>query len=217
MIDEELGGDTEFFVEEIFGFFGAEGDVAHGVETVALEAPSVAFADAPEIGEGTVVPEFLPVGLFIEFGDAGAVLVGFNVFCDDVHGDFGEVEVGTDAGGGRDAGFFQDFLEDFGGELMGGEVVVSEIGRGVDKNFVDGIDVDVFGGDVTEVDVVDAGTVADVEGHARAGDDEFVFGFLFDFVEAGAARDALSLEGWRNGETDGFVGAGFVGDDEFSL
>ena len=108
-------------------------------------------------------------------------------------------------------------MEDFGGELVGGEAVVLEIGRGVDKNFVDGIDVDVFGGDVTEVDVVDTGTVANVKGHAGAGDDKFVFGFLLDFVKAGATRDALSFEGWRNGETDGFVGAGFVGDDKFGL
>ena len=100
---------------------------------------------------------------------------------------------------------------------MGGEAIVLEIGRGVDKNFVDGVNMDVFGSDVTEVDVVDAGAVADVEGHAGAGDDEFVFGFLLDFVEAGATGDALGFEGWGNGETDGFVGAGFVGDDEFSL
>ena len=108
-------------------------------------------------------------------------------------------------------------MEDFGGELMGGEMVVLEIGRGVDKNFVDGVNMDVFGGDVAEVDVVDAGAVTDVEGHAGAGDDEFVFGFLLDFVKAGATGNTLSFEGRGNGETNGFVGAGFVGDDEFSL
>ena len=55
-------------------------------------------------------PEGFAVFLFVELGDASAVFVGFDVLCDDVHGDFGEVEVGADAGGGGDAGFLQNLL-----------------------------------------------------------------------------------------------------------
>ena len=76
---------------------------------------------------------------------------------------------------------------------------------------------DIFRGDVAEVDVVDAGAVSNIEGHAGAGDDEFILSFLLNFVEAGATGDALSLQCRGNGKTDGFVGAGFVGDDELGF
>ena len=116
-----------------------------------------------------MVPQLLAVGALVEFGDAHAVLVGGDVFGHDVHGDLGQIEIAADAGSGGDAGFRQYFLHQAHGQLVGGEPITLQIGGGVDENLVDRIDMDVLGGDVSQIDVVDAGAVGNIESHAGRG------------------------------------------------
>ena len=66
-----------------------------------------------------MVPEGLAVGALVELGDAHALGVACEVLGDNVHRDFGEVQVGADAGGGGDARCVVDVLNQMLGQLPG--------------------------------------------------------------------------------------------------
>ena len=114
-----------------------------------------------------MIPQLAAVRGFVELGNAHAMLVGRHTLGHDVHGYLAQVEVAADAGGGGDARLAKHLLDHLLGKLVGGEAVFAQVLRGVDENFVDGIDVDVVGSDITQVDVVDARTIAYVQPHAR--------------------------------------------------
>ena len=116
-------------------------------------------------------PVFPAVGHLVQFGDAYPVCVGRTVLRLDVHGDLAEVEVGADAGGGRDARFPEHFLDELACQLVRGELVGPEVGGGVNEDLVDRIDVDVLRGDVAQVDAVDVAADLHVMCHPGRGDD----------------------------------------------
>ena len=187
VVDDEFGVDAEEFVQFVFVGEGLSGEHSHREDFVAFESSGDAVSDAPEVGEGSVVPECAAVAHFVEFGDAHAVAVGGYVLGDDVHSDFGEVEVGADACGSGDACFAQHVAYHCHCELVGCHLVGAEVVGGVDEDFVYGVDVNVFGGDVAEVDLVDASAVLDVVSHSwRCGDVvDGQFGMGFELVVVG--------------------------------
>lgn len=74
---------------------------------------------------------------------------------------------------------------------------------------------DVFGGNEGHIDFINFATDFYVTFHARWSDDEVCAACkTFGFKQTRAAWDAEFFEGGGNGEADGFVGAGFVGDEE---
>lgn len=79
------------------------------------------------------------------------------MFGDDVHGDFGEIEVGANAGGGGDAGFLVNVAEHGGDKIARGGASVFEVIGDVAEDFVDGVGKEVVGGEVVEVDLVNFG------------------------------------------------------------
>lgn len=116
-------------------------------------------------------PKLLPIASFIEFGDADAIAVGRHVLCHDVHCDLGEVGIRSDSGCRRDARLAQDRAYHAECERMRRCMVHEEVVCHVDEYLVDGVDVDVLGCDVAQVDRINARAVVDVERHARHGDD----------------------------------------------
>lgn len=146
------------------------------------------------------------------------------MFGEDVHGDFGEVKIGADAGGGDEAGFVVDCFNDVAGEFFGSFAGEFEVASEIDEDFVDGVAEDVFGGDEGAVDVFeDAVGIFEVFFHAGRGDEVFevatglifiLASFFFDFEEPATAAEAEFFEAGGDGEANGAVGAGEVGDDE---
>ena len=177
MVDEQLGVDTEELIEEGFVMEGgglshrAAGDIPHGVEAVGLQGSLVALPHPPEVGEGAVIPQKGAVGVLVKLRDADTVGVGLGVLGHDIHGHLTEVEIGADACRGGDARLPQDVADDAAGEVVGGKAALLQIGSRVDEDLVDGVDVDILGGDVLKVDLIDAGAVLHVVGHAGRGDD----------------------------------------------
>ena len=120
-----------------------------GFEFFRVPAP-----DPPEVGKWPVPPEQPTVRHFVELGDAHAFGVGGNMFGHDVHGHFGQVQVGADACGGGDAGLVVDRPHDVACQFVRGFSVGVQVARGVHEHFVDGIHVNVVRGGVPQVDAV---------------------------------------------------------------
>ena len=147
------------------------GDVAHRVEARGLEPGGDAVPDAPEVRQGAVRPVFAAIAGFVQLGDAHPVLVGRDVLGLDVHRDLAEVEVGPDAGRGRDARLAEHLLDDLAREVVGREPVGAQVGRGVDEHLVDRIDVDVFRREIAQVDPVNLAADLHVVRHPGRGHD----------------------------------------------
>ena len=176
MVDEELSVDAEHLVEQLFVVIfarladGAFCNVAHRVDTDGLELFGVAAPDAPKVRQRTVRPELPAVAHFVKLRDADAIFIRRDVLRHDVHGDLAEVEIRSDARRGRDARGVQH-IEDHGlCQLMGGHVIRLEVAGHIHHHFIDGVDVDVLGRDVFEIDVVDLRADLNVFRHLRRRD-----------------------------------------------
>ena len=114
-----------------------------------------------------MVPKRLPIGLLCKLRNADPVFVRGDVLGPDVHGDFAEVEVGPDAGCGGDACGAEHIQNHLHGQLPGRQTVGFQIVGHVQKHLVNGVDVDVFRGNVFEIHLVNAGAGLHIQGHLR--------------------------------------------------
>ena len=89
-----------------------------------------------------------------------------------IHSHLGQIQVGADAGGSRDAGGGQYIPDNATRQLMRGTAVGSQIGRGIDEYLVNGVDDNMLGGDIFGVHVVNPRAVLHVVSHAWRGDNE---------------------------------------------
>ena len=172
MVDQQLRVDPEKPVQKIlvpvFSGLpeGAAGNIAHGKDSPFFQLFRDPASHAPEVPERPVGPEAAPVAHLIQLRDPHAVLVRFLMLCQHVHGDLREVEIGPDACGGGDARFQEDLQNQLFRQLPAGHAIGLQVLGCVDQHLVDGVDVDVLGSDVPEIDLVDAGAVLHVQGHA---------------------------------------------------
>ena len=115
-------------------------------------------------------PELPAVAHFVKLRDADAIFIRRDMLCHDVHGDLAEVEIRSDARRGRDARGVQH-IEDHGPcQLAGGHVIRLEVAGHIHHHFIDGVDVDILGCDVFEIDIVDLRADLNVFRHLRRRD-----------------------------------------------
>ncbi len=243
MVDEEFRIDTEKPVQDFLPLQGAPRHVAHRVHPVRLQPGGDAPADPPEVRQGPVRPVFAPIGHFVQFGDPYAVLVGRRVLGLDVHRHLRQIQVRGNARRRGDMGGVQHVLDHPPRQFMGGKAVQGQVIGRVDEDLVDGIDMDVLGGNVLEIDLVDFRAHLHVQGHPRDGDLEaqgqvrilldgrVVGGFagepcppgpggidlpdlLLYLEEPSPPGDAVGFERRGYGEADGLVRPGGVGHHE---
>lgn len=153
--------------------------------------------DPPEVGKWPVPPEQPAVRHFVELGDAHAFGVGGNMFGHDVHGHFGQVQVGADACGGGDAGLVVDRPHDVACQFVRGFSVGVQVARGVHEHFVDGVDVDVVRGGVPQVDAVYFSAGVEIVRHSRLGDVYVDRQARIGFQLVGVIRCAAESMPWR--------------------
>ena len=173
MVDEQLRVDTEHLIKQLLvAVFvrpadGAFCDVAHRVDADGLELFGVASPNTPEVRQRTVLPELSAVAHFVKLRNADAVFIRRNVLCHDVHGDLAEIEVCADARRGRDACGAQH-IEDHGlRQFAGRHVVGFEVAGHVHHHLINGVDVNILGRNVFEVDIVDLRADLNVFRHLR--------------------------------------------------
>lgn len=204
MVDQKLGIDAKKAVEEIFVGLG---NGAHGSDAVRFQAPGGTGADPPEIREGLVVPELIPVAFFVQFSDKIV-----SVFGGDVQGDLGQIEIRSDTAGSANAGSAIDICHDLLAQFAGGESVQRQVIRYIHEGLVDRIYVNIFFGDILQIDGVNIGGRIDVFLHTRWRDR--IFDCRRDLEETTAVLDSKRFHGRRNGQTDGLLCPVRVGYDQ---
>ena len=149
----------------------APGHIPHSVHPMGLQLIGIALAHPPEVGEGPVVPEEPPVGHLIQLGDAHSVLVRMDVLGHDVHSHLGQVQIGTHARCGGEAGGFQNVQDDGSGQLPGGHLISVQVVGQIHEHLVDGVGIDVLRGHIFQIDAVYLGAPVDIVGHPGRGHD----------------------------------------------
>ena len=167
VVDQQLGIDAEGPVKGVLVLQTHAGDVAHGEAAELFQPSRASRSDPPEIRQRSVAPELFPVALLIQLGDADAVLVRRDALCDDVHGDFCQIQVASDARRGRDAGFEKHLPDHRHRQLVSRHAVGRKILRHIHEALVDGIDMDVVRADVLRVDGEDFGGDLLIQPHLR--------------------------------------------------
>ena len=175
MVDEQFRVDAEQTVQQILVVVvggppeRTAGDVAHGHEPVGFELLRVSAPDSPEVGKRPMSPEQPAVRRFVELRDAHAFGVGRHMLGHDVHGHFGQVQVGADTRGGSDAGLAVDRPHDVARQFVRGFAVGVQVPCNVHEHLVDGIHVNVVRGGVPQVDAVYFPAGVEIMRHSRLG------------------------------------------------
>ena len=175
MVDDEFGIDTKQLIEQFLIVQRQPRELSHRIDADGAEPCDDAAAEAPEVGHRLVVPQLPSVAHLVEFGNAYAILVGWNMLGDDIHRHLAEVEVGADARRGGDASRLQHLPDHGHCQLVGGHLIRLQVIGDVGEDFVDGIDVDVLGSDVLQVDAVNLTAHLDVFRHPWCGSDVVSF------------------------------------------
>ena len=145
----------------------AAGHVAHRIESVVLQLFGDAAAHAPEVRQRAVIPQRAAIAHLVELGDAHAVGVRLHALGHHVHRDLRQIQVRPDADRGRDARGLEHVAHDEHRKFPRRDAARADIVRRVEKDLVDGVDVDVLRRGIFEVDLIDARAVFHVVGHAR--------------------------------------------------
>ena len=172
MIDQKLGIYTEHLIQDLLIRDTAPCHVTHGRQACCFQLLRVPSSDTPEVRERRMVPQLPAVTHFIQLRDPHAVPVRGSLLRHDVHGDLGKIKIRPDTGSSRDPGLLQNLPHHLHGKLMRGQIVNLQIVRRVDKNFINGIHMNVFRGDIAKIDLVDPRTVFDVQRHAGSRSDK---------------------------------------------
>ena len=111
---------------------------------------------SPYVGNGLVRPKFFPEFNFIQFCNAHPLSVWRQFFCNHIHGNFCNEKVGTDSGCGCYSSRVKEIVDHFYRKFVGCHSVKLKVWSCINENFVNGIDMYVFRGNVLEVDSVDS-------------------------------------------------------------
>ena len=93
-----------------------------------------------------MIPEKVPERCLIKLGNPDAVRVRRRAFGNDIHGKFAKAQISPDSCGGGDAGGVKNFADHCFGKVMGGHLIMLQIGGHIHKDFIDGIDMNVHPG-----------------------------------------------------------------------
>ncbi len=176
MVDQKLGIDAEEPVEKLGVVHLAlppqrtARHVAHSVQAVLLQLFRDPPAHTPEIRQRAVLPQRPAVAHLVQLGDAHAVLIRGHVLGHNVHGDLGQVQIRADPDGGGDACGCQHVPHNGHGVFARALAAGADIIRRVQKNLVNGVDVDVLRRGIFQIDLIDPRAVFDIKRHARRRD-----------------------------------------------
>ncbi len=104
MVDQKLGIDPEQSVEQVFVFgirgltHRTPGDIPHGKKAVFLELLGITFANSPKVCQRSVWPQKAAVAHRIQLCNEHPIFIHWSMFGLNIHGYFGQVEVGADPG-----------------------------------------------------------------------------------------------------------------------
>ena len=163
VVEQDFCVDPEHLIKLAFVVERGHCHIPEREHCTLLQFPGGARADHPEICQGPVIPEEDLILVFIKLGDPDAVFIRRGFFRHDIHANLRKIQVGADSDGRGDAGLFQDVSDHGDRHLVGrGDTgglrirfIEMQVSGHIDKALIDRIDMDVFGGDVLPVNLID--------------------------------------------------------------
>ena len=113
---------------------------------------------------------------------------------------FGQIQIGADARGSRDAGGLPHIRHDAPRQLPGAQAIQLQIGRDVQESLIDGIHMDIPRGDIAKIDAIDVRRRAHIQLHAGQGRD--ISDRCGDFKDTAAIAHAQRFHLWRDSQAD---------------
>ena len=223
MINQQFGIDAEFFVKRFHIVEGKPRQISHGENAFLVQSPFRPASDAPEIRQRTVLPQLFPIFPLIQFGNPHAVLIRLDALRHDVHCDFGEIQIGPDAGCRCDSGCFQHIADHRHDQLVRTHAVQRQIIGQIKKAFVNRIHMNVLRTDVLQIDFIDIGGILDIFCHTRRRDQIWYFPSrqhlnfakpLFHLEKPAASGESICFERRRHCKADGLIRPRFIRDDK---
>ena len=250
VVDQKLGIHAEKLIQERFvASFehtadGATCHVAHRKHSVGFKRSCIALANAPEVGQGTVIPKLLAVGDLVKLCNSYAVLVCGHLLCHNVHCNLGKIQIGSDTNRGGNSRCRQHVADEHTCKLMPCHSSGFEIARCINEHFINRVNVDILGGYVLEIDLIDPRAVLHIVRHTRRRNDighgkrricfqlvdiirlthelaclapalvVYFFHLLNDLKQPRATGDAEGFQGGRNGKSYGLLCPSLVGNHQ---
>ena len=154
VVNEKLCIDAEEPVEQILiegrcAFpHGAQSHIPHGLHSIGGKPAGIAPAYAPEVRDGAVIPEQLPVAPLVQLCNTHAVSVCAHVLCHNVHGNLAQIQICSDPGSGCDACCTKHIPNHGHGKLVGGHAIGGKVSGDIHKHLVHRVDVNILRGDI---------------------------------------------------------------------
>ena len=117
-----------------------------------------------------MAPQSPAIGGFIKKSNTYPIGIGHQGFCYDIHGHLAEIEVRPNTARCRNARFLIDVANHGHGKGIGRHAIRRKVRRGINHDFINGIDMDVLRSNVLQINAVDVPTHFDIALHARHGD-----------------------------------------------
>ena len=199
MIDEQLRIHTEQLIEAVAAV-GARlerkpGKLPHGINALMGQLFCDSRAHPPEIRQGSVIPQLPAIGHFVQVRHPHSILVRGDVLGHNVHCHLAEVQVGPHPCRGRDACGIDDFQNQLFCQPPGIHMVELQVGGGIDKHLINGIDMNVLRRHILEINLIDVAAVLHIVCHSGRGHDviQFLFRVAFQLhIVTGAACKGFS-------------------------
>ncbi len=90
------------------------------------------------------------------------------MLCHHIHRDFGQIQIGSDAGRRRDARLREDIVDHLHGKVVGTHPVSMKIAGDIHKNLINGVDMDILRRYVFQIDLINFRAPLHVQCHVRS-------------------------------------------------
>ena len=165
------------------------------IHTIFFQSPCNARPDVPDVCYRPMMPQVFPERFRIQVSDMVGDFLGR-----DVQRNLGQEQVRTNTGGGAYSRLGPHRIHQHYRHFFGRPFIHFQIRRDIDKAFVNGIDMDVFGRNIAQVNPVNLGRYLHILFHAGHGGD--VFDPTGDFKDPASVANPQSLHRRRYRQTD---------------
>ena len=165
------------------------------INTIFFQSPCNARPNVPNVRYWPMMPQVFPERFRIQVSDMVGDFLGR-----DVQRNLGQEQVRTNAGGGAYARLGPHRIHQHYRHFFGRPFIHFQVRRDIDKAFVNGIDMDVFGRDIAQINPVNLDRYLHILFHAGRGGD--VFDPTRDFKDPATIANPQGLHRRRYRQTN---------------
>ena len=162
MINQNLCINSKLFKKQPGIFQRGSGNIPHCADKIFIQSASRCPPHPPEISKRLMIPELAAKSHNIKLSNTHAVLVCRNMLCNNIHGGLAQKEIGSNTGRGSNSRFVQHLADYLYRKLMSSHFIKWQIRCRINKNFINRINVNIFGRKIAKVNIINTGGILNV-------------------------------------------------------